>query len=71
MCCGSDIDVVGLGMDVVAEGVESEVAAEMLGDYDSVTAQGYYFSPPVSESDFLDVLANENELGEQAACLSK
>ena len=61
----------GLGMDVVAEGVESEVAAEMLGDYDSVTAQGYYFSPPVSESDFLDVLANENELGEQAACLSK
>ena len=49
-----------LGMDVVAEGVESEPVAKLLSDYENINAQGYYFSPPVSESEFIDLLANKN-----------
>jgi len=48
-----------LGMDVVAEGVESKFAVDRLKSYEGVTAQGYYFSPPVSEAEFISLLADE------------
>ncbi|MEA2497092.1 MAG: hypothetical protein QOJ29_5003 [Thermoleophilaceae bacterium] len=43
----STIDLAhNLGLTVVAEGVEDEVALEMLGDYACDSAQGYWFSRP-------------------------
>jgi diguanylate cyclase (GGDEF)-like protein len=40
-----------LGLKVVAEGVETVEAKEMLSDFDCDEAQGYYFSRPVSAAD--------------------
>ena len=40
-----------LGLKVVAEGVETIEAKEMLSAFDCDEAQGYYFSRPVPTSD--------------------
>jgi EAL domain-containing protein (putative c-di-GMP-specific phosphodiesterase class I) len=40
-----------LGLRVVAEGVETVEAKEMLSEFDCDEAQGYYFSRPVSAAD--------------------
>lgn len=45
-----------LGMDVVAEGIESEREAELMRHYNTKYAQGYYFSRPVTESEFIKLL---------------
>jgi len=45
-----------LGMEVVAEGVESKAHLQALADLGCDIAQGYYFSRPVSEPDFLSWL---------------
>jgi EAL domain-containing protein (putative c-di-GMP-specific phosphodiesterase class I) len=37
---------------VVAEGVETEVAAARLADLGCVTAQGYYFGRPLAKDTF-------------------
>jgi EAL domain-containing protein (putative c-di-GMP-specific phosphodiesterase class I) len=47
---------VNLGLNVVAEGVETDVALKMLGDLGCPTAQGYLISRPVAYDDFVEVL---------------
>lgn len=41
-----------LGLRIVAEGVEDELAAEQLGAYGCDDAQGYHYSKPVPPADF-------------------
>lgn len=47
-----------LGLQVVAEGVETEEAARALQSYGCNLAQGYLFSPPVSLTEFERLLHN-------------
>jgi EAL domain-containing protein (putative c-di-GMP-specific phosphodiesterase class I)/CheY-like chemotaxis protein len=52
-----------LGMEVVAEGVESKAHLQALADLGCDFAQGYYFSRPVAEPDFIKWLDNSNKNG--------
>ena len=45
-----------LGMEVVAEGIESKNELEMLREYKTAYGQGFYFSKPVKESDFIQLI---------------
>lgn len=45
-----------LGMDVVAEGIESEQEAELMSNYKTEFGQGYHFSKPVNETAFVKSL---------------
>ena len=45
-----------LGMDVVAEGIESDREAELMRQYGTRYGQGYYFSRAVTESEFIELL---------------
>lgn len=45
-----------LGMEVVAEGIETKQEAEMLDQYKPKFGQGFYFSKAVKESDFIALL---------------
>ena len=47
-----------LNMKVVCEGVETEQHIEKLLDYGCHYFQGYYFSKPVCEMDFLNYVDN-------------
>lgn len=47
-----------LGMQVVAEGVETEEAARALQSYGCNLAQGYLFSPPIPLAEFERLLSN-------------
>jgi EAL domain-containing protein (putative c-di-GMP-specific phosphodiesterase class I) len=46
----------GLGIEVVAEGVETEEQINFLGARGCDIAQGFYFSPPLAETEMRDVL---------------
>ncbi|MDH3445123.1 MAG: GGDEF domain-containing phosphodiesterase [Deltaproteobacteria bacterium] len=45
-----------LGLNVVAEGVETSEAKDMLTDFDCDEAQGYYFSRPVTAGDIFRLM---------------
>ena len=45
-----------LGMEVVAEGIESEHEAELMRKYNTAFGQGFYFSRPVNETEFVKLL---------------
>ncbi len=45
-----------LGMDVVAEGIESAREAEIMRQYSTGYGQGFYFSRPVTETEFVKLL---------------
>ena len=45
-----------LGMDVVAEGIESGEEAELMRSYQTAFGQGFYFSKPVNETEFVKLL---------------
>jgi len=47
-----------LGLQVTAEGVETQQAMELLNDYDCDIAQGYLFSKPVALEDFNQWMKN-------------
>jgi len=47
-----------LGINVVAEGVETHQAAEMLQAYQCDEAQGYYYSPPVPGHKIADICSD-------------
>ena len=49
-----------LKMNIVAEGVETSEQLEILLDMGCNFIQGYYFSRPVPENDFLEVLEKQN-----------
>ncbi len=51
-----------LGIHVVAEGVESAAQLATLSSFDCDWYQGYYFSRPVSEKDFMQLLQKKNAL---------
>lgn len=56
-----------LGLEVVAEGVETEVAAAALRDMRCAVAQGYLYSRPVEPRAFEHWLANYDALLDEAA----
>ncbi len=45
-----------LGMEVVAEGIETEQEAELMRNYKAAYGQGFYFSRAVNETDFVKLL---------------
>jgi len=45
-----------LGMDVVAEGIETEQEAELMRNFKAALGQGFYFSRPVNETEFVKLL---------------
>jgi EAL domain-containing protein (putative c-di-GMP-specific phosphodiesterase class I) len=47
----------GLGMDIDAEGVETEFEAMMMTKLGCTELQGYYFSKPVDADQITDLLA--------------
>jgi PAS domain S-box-containing protein len=60
----------GLGLKVVAEGVETQVQADMLKDLDCELAQGYLYSRPVP-SDTIDQLLSKRRSPEFARRLAR
>ena len=46
-----------LKMDVVAEGIESKFEVEMLRHHGADLGQGYYYSRPIRENDFLNLIS--------------
>ncbi len=48
-----------MGMDVIAEGVESEVQLQFLNDHGCDEAQGYHLAPPLSYDECLDLLLED------------
>jgi diguanylate cyclase (GGDEF)-like protein len=49
-----------LGIHIVAEGVESKCQLEYLKAIDCDTIQGYYFSKPIPEAAFIELLRKQN-----------
>ena len=47
-----------LGMNTIAEGVETKEQIEILKKYGCVRAQGFYFDKPLAKDDFEQVLCN-------------
>jgi EAL domain-containing protein (putative c-di-GMP-specific phosphodiesterase class I) len=45
-----------LGMQVIAEGVETRAQLHQLRGYECEMAQGYLFSKPIAEAELLDML---------------
>ena len=46
----------GLGIDIVAEGVETEIEAVMMTHFGCTELQGYYFSRPIDADQMADFL---------------
>jgi EAL domain-containing protein (putative c-di-GMP-specific phosphodiesterase class I) len=46
----------GLGMDIIAEGIETEYEAAMMTDFGCTELQGYYFSKPIEADKFVELL---------------
>lgn len=53
----------GLGLETVAEGVESEKQRESVLSLGCDVIQGYYYSPPVPADELLDVISKINHQG--------
>jgi PAS domain S-box-containing protein/diguanylate cyclase (GGDEF)-like protein len=51
-----------MGLEVVVEGVETATQRQFLVDEGCRVGQGYYFSPPVAEEDFLRMLRHSSAL---------
>jgi EAL domain-containing protein (putative c-di-GMP-specific phosphodiesterase class I) len=56
----------GLGLSVVAEGVEDLAVARVLADVDCDVAQGYVFARPMPVADFVALLREDAPLGPSA-----
>ncbi|NNL57580.1 MAG: EAL domain-containing protein, partial [Pseudomonadales bacterium] len=50
----------GLGMQVVAEGVETEAQKEFLARHRCDQLQGYFFSPPLPFDEFVELLQKKS-----------
>lgn len=53
----------GLDMKVVAEGVESKEQRDCLKEMHCDMIQGFYYSKPLKQEDFIEKLGNQNHLG--------
>ena len=53
-----------LGLNVIAEGVETEEHMQFLVNHECIEAQGYLFSPPMPASDFEKILEEYNTTSE-------
>jgi len=51
-----------LGLDVIAEGVESEQELKLLEDKGCLSYQGYYFSKAVKMSEFTELLMKNKSM---------
>jgi EAL domain-containing protein (putative c-di-GMP-specific phosphodiesterase class I) len=51
-----------LGVQTIAEGVETEAQADRLSSLGCDSAQGYYFSPPISPADLVPLLKKERRV---------
>ncbi len=58
--CGSEIMAKSLGIQILAEGVETEPQLLFLKKHGCNLIQGYYFSKPVNVEAFTQLLAKEN-----------
>jgi EAL domain-containing protein (putative c-di-GMP-specific phosphodiesterase class I) len=45
-----------LGMDIVAEGIETEFEAQTMTEFGCTELQGYYFSKPIPADEFVELL---------------
>jgi EAL domain-containing protein (putative c-di-GMP-specific phosphodiesterase class I) len=52
-----------IGVDTLAEGVETEQQAEILSNYGCDYMQGYYFAKPMRLPDLLDLLEEFRDFG--------
>jgi len=52
-----------LGLRAIAEGVEDHATQQVLATLGCDTAQGYYFSPPLSAEDLIDWAARDGDFG--------
>jgi EAL domain-containing protein (putative c-di-GMP-specific phosphodiesterase class I) len=50
-----------LGMNVIQEGVETSEQLDLVLDAGANLIQGYYFSKPLREKEFVDFVRNFNE----------
>ncbi|MCH5188862.1 MAG: EAL domain-containing protein, partial [Oscillospiraceae bacterium] len=50
----------GMGLEIVAEGVETEEQYRRMEEININYIQGFYFSRPLPEQDFLEFLSREN-----------
>ena len=50
-----------LGMDVIAEGIETESEKEILRDFDCEYGQGYLFAKPLPKKDATELLAQNKK----------
>lgn len=59
----------GLGMTLIAEGIETETQHNFLKKFGSVYVQGYYYGKPMTSSEFQrylqDIITNNDQLSEQ------
>jgi EAL domain-containing protein (putative c-di-GMP-specific phosphodiesterase class I) len=51
----------GLGLEIVAEGVEREVQLEYLGSLECSQVQGFLLSPPLPAEQLTELLVQEKE----------
>ena len=54
-----------LGIEVIAEGVETETQADALRDLGCIRQQGFFYSQPLDEREILDYLSATAESGDQ------
>ena len=52
----------GLGINIIAEGVENTAQADYLESLDCHIMQGFLFSKPVSVKEFLNTVASQNNI---------
>jgi EAL domain-containing protein (putative c-di-GMP-specific phosphodiesterase class I) len=60
-----------LGLNVIAEGIETEDQLQLLIDSGCDYAQGYYFSKPLPADDFIDLLDNSQKIDQLISKISR
>ncbi|MBP5176363.1 MAG: EAL domain-containing protein, partial [Treponema sp.] len=51
-----------INMEIVAEGVETQDTLEMLRQMNGDFIQGYYFSKPLPENEFIEFIKTKNKI---------
>jgi len=58
-----------LNLHIIAEGVENEAQLEFLKNHNCTTIQGYYFSKPLPNGEFIQFLINQSKRSDQHAVI--